>query len=105
MDDDKQNANPTILNASDLPSRRRESSAKKREDGGTGLFDDLIPAYTYLNDPFDLPASSSESEDDTVEDIDEQEVYGMRRPPSYKPSSSSLLRILITALRSHLLHL
>ena len=76
MDPDKDNANPTILNPSDLPSRRRESSTKKREDGGTGLFDDLIPMYTYLNDPFDQPASPSDSDDDSVEDIDEQEVYG-----------------------------
>ena len=77
MEADKDNANPTILNQSDLPSRRRVSATKKREDGGTGLFDNLIPAYTYLNDPFDQPASSSESEDDSVEDIDEQEIYGI----------------------------
>ena len=83
MDPDKDNANPTILNPSDLPSRRRESSAKKREDGGTGLFDDLIPVYTYLNDPFDQPASPSDSDDDSIEDIDEQEIYGalFRSPP------------------------
>lgn len=77
MDPDKDNANPTILNPSDLPSRRRESSAKKREDGGTGLFDDLIPVYTYLNDPFNQPASPSDSDDDSVEDIDEQEIYDL----------------------------
>jgi len=77
MDPDKDNANPTILNPSDLPSRRRESSAKKREDGGTGLFDDLISVYTYLNDPFDQPASPSDSDDDSVEDIDEQEIYDL----------------------------
>jgi len=77
MDPDKDNANPTILNPSDLPSRRQESSAKKREDGGTGLFDDLIPVYTYLNDPFDQPASPSDSDDDSVEDIDEQEIYDL----------------------------
>ncbi|OCK81237.1 hypothetical protein K432DRAFT_392332 [Lepidopterella palustris CBS 459.81] len=77
MDPDKDNANPTILNPSDLPSRRRESSVKKREDGGVGLFDDLIPAYTYLNDPFDLPASSSDSDSDSVEDIDAQEIYDL----------------------------
>lgn len=76
MDLDKENANPTILNASDLPSRRRESSAKQREDGGTGLFDHLIPVYSYLNDPFDYPVSSSDSDDDSVDDIDEQEIYG-----------------------------
>ncbi|KAF2118253.1 hypothetical protein BDV96DRAFT_611035 [Lophiotrema nucula] len=77
MELDKDNANPTILNPSDLPSRRRELAVKKREDGGTGLFDELIPAYTYLNDPFDGPVSSSDSDDDSVEDIDEQEIYDL----------------------------
>jgi metal-sulfur cluster biosynthetic enzyme len=77
MDLDKDNANPTILNASDLPSRRRESNVGKRDDGGSGLFDDLIPRYNYLSDPFDDPVSASDSEDDVVENIDEQEIYGM----------------------------
>jgi hypothetical protein len=76
MELDKDNANPTILNASDLPSRRQESLVKKRDDGGTGLFDDLVPAYNYLNDPFDGPISSSDSDDDIIENIDEQEIYG-----------------------------
>ncbi|KAF2141735.1 uncharacterized protein K452DRAFT_318686 [Aplosporella prunicola CBS 121167] len=75
MDLDKDNANPTILNPSDLPSRRRESAVKKHEATGVGLFDDLIPAYTYLNDPF--YHSSSESDDGSVEDIDEQEIYDL----------------------------
>lgn len=81
--DDKDNANPTILNPSDLPSRRRESTVKRRDDGGTGLFDSLVPRYNYLNDPFLDPASPSDSDDDidaddarAVEDIDEQEIYG-----------------------------
>ncbi|KAB2577815.1 putative cytoplasmic protein required for cell protein [Lasiodiplodia theobromae] len=77
MDPDKDNANPTILNPSDLPSRRRESSVKKREGAGVGLFDDLIPPYSYLNDPFDAPQSSDDSDDGSVEDIDEQEIYDL----------------------------
>lgn len=76
MEIDKDNANPTILNPSDLPSRRRESLVKKRDDGGTGLFDNLVPAYNYLSDPFDRPVSSSDSDDDSAEEIDEQEIYG-----------------------------
>ena len=75
MDLDKDNANPTILNPSDLPSRRRESNIGKHEDGRTGLFDDLIPRHNYLNDPFDDSTSDSDSDND-VEDIDEQEIYG-----------------------------
>jgi hypothetical protein len=74
--DDKDNANPTILNPSDLPSRRNEAAAKRRDDGASGLFDDLIPRYNYLSDPCEEPASASESDDDVVENIDEQEIYG-----------------------------
>ncbi|KAF2277494.1 uncharacterized protein EI97DRAFT_374739 [Westerdykella ornata] len=77
MELDKDNANPTILNPSDLPSRRRESSVKKREDGGTGLFDALVPSYTYLSDPFEPSVSSCDSDDDSVEDIDELEIYDL----------------------------
>ena len=73
---EKDNLNPTILNPSDLPSRRSESTAKRRDDGGTGLFDDLIPRYSHLSDPFDDPVSASDSDDDVREDIDEQEIYG-----------------------------
>lgn len=73
---DKENANPTILNASDLPSRRVETAEKQQQ---SGLFD-VVPAYGYLSDRFsEAQSSSSDSEDDTPEDIDEQEIYGM--PP------------------------
>jgi hypothetical protein len=81
--EDVQNANPTILNASDLPSRRRETQVKIRKDGGSGLFDSLQPT---LSDPYSLFApqyqavgGTSESEtdeDDSEEEIDEQEIYG-----------------------------
>lgn len=77
MEANKDNANPTILNQSDLPSRRSDSGVRKRDDGGTGLFDSLVPAYTYLNDPFAQQASSSDTDDDSVEEIDEQEIYGI----------------------------
>lgn len=75
MDGNVENANPTILNPSDLPSRRRESTVKQRKDGGTGLFDSISPNLTY---PFDPPSSVSDSEedDDSLEEIDEQEIYG-----------------------------
>lgn len=88
MELDKDNANPTILNPSDLPSRRSDSTAKKRDHGGTGLFDDLIPPYNYLSDPFDddsLSAADSQGSDDAPEDIDEQEIYGqstLHSPPA-----------------------
>lgn len=75
MDPDKDNANPTILNPSDLPSRRQAHVSKPRKDGGTGLFDGLVPSTPFLLDPADL-SNSSEDELDDVEVIDEQEVYG-----------------------------
>ncbi|KAI2477944.1 hypothetical protein Ptr902_10627 [Pyrenophora tritici-repentis] len=79
MELDKDNANPTILNPSDLPSRRSDSTAKRRDDGGTGLFDDLIPRYSHLLD--DAPVSATDSDDDdddcAPEAIDEQEVYDL----------------------------
>lgn len=73
---EKDNLNPTILDPSDLPSRRRESTTRRRDEGGAGLFDDLIPRYSYLSDPFDDHAASTDSDEDVREDIDEQEIYG-----------------------------
>ncbi|KAI8940382.1 hypothetical protein NX059_004073 [Plenodomus lindquistii] len=78
MELDKDNANPTILNPSDLPSRRLESTGRRQKSGGTGLFDELIPRYSPLSDPFDAPVSASDSEDDDApEAIDEQEIYDL----------------------------
>ena len=78
MDDDLQNANPTILNASDLPSRRRESTIKQRKDGSTGLFDSIVPSFGYPYSASDASLSASDSEeDDSREEIDEQEIYGV----------------------------
>jgi hypothetical protein len=85
--DDKDNANPTILNPSDLPSRRSDATVNRRDDGGTGLFDNLIPRYNYLRAPFEDPASASDSDDDAVERIDEQEIYGVL---VYLPNSQRL---------------
>lgn len=84
MEENKDNANPTILLPSDLPSRHRETLVQKRKDGGTGLFDTLIPAHGYPYDPFAPPgsppttseASDSDSED-YIEPIDEQEIYDL----------------------------
>ena len=78
----KDNANPTILELSDLPSRRRNEPSKKRDPAHAMLFEDLVPSYP---DPFggDLPSPTSSEEDmkigsqDEVEEIDEQEIYGM----------------------------
>lgn len=96
MDPGKDNANPTILNPSDLPSRRPASltDPSSRKDGGTGLFDALLPSSgpAYLRaDPFALghspssPAETSPSDsesEDLDEPIDAQEVYDLISPIS-----------------------
>ena len=75
--DEPDNANPTILNPSDLPTRHHPTSTYQRSDGGTGLFDRLAPSPAFLIDPLELVISPSDSEPEEVEEIDEQEIYGM----------------------------
>ncbi|CBX95659.1 similar to cytoplasmic protein required for cell viability [Plenodomus lingam JN3] len=82
MELDKDNANPTILNPSDLPSRRRESTGRRQQSGGAGFITDLIPRYSPFSDPFDAPVSATDSDnddddDETSEAIDEQEIYDL----------------------------
>ena len=74
--DNKDNANPTIINPSDLPSRRRSEPKAKRP----GIFDALVPAYPNVADPFfyaETSSVSSESDEEVREEIDEQEVYDL----------------------------
>jgi hypothetical protein len=72
------NANPTILSASDLPSHRQRR--KGRDDTSSkklGIRDLLMAKPSYALDPFYLSDfSDSDSDDSTVEPIDEQEIYG-----------------------------
>ena len=73
------NANPTIRNASDLPSRRRKHSSGSSTKTYLVLFSSTVPASAYAPDPFahaGFPDSDSSEDDDTVEPIDEQEIYG-----------------------------
>lgn len=83
MDAGKDNANPTIINPNDLPSRRRRSTpstAKPR-----GIFDALVPQYPDVLGPSTASpeelsgVSDSASSDDGAdrEEIDEQEVYDL----------------------------
>jgi hypothetical protein len=81
--DNKDNANPLILNASDLPSRRGADMVRPRADGGTGLFDGLLNGQSpYSLDPFaeNLSSSSDDDSSSEVEEIDAQEVYGTSHP-------------------------
>ncbi|KAK4691217.1 hypothetical protein P7C71_g5733, partial [Lecanoromycetidae sp. Uapishka_2] len=83
------NANPTIRNASDLPSRRRQGDSHSQSKIPQGLFASTVPPSAYLPDPFVPPSSDSElsgDDDDEIEPIDEQEIYGMI-PPSFPHSS------------------
>lgn len=76
MEPDKDNANPTIINPSDLPSRRRSLPTAKRP----GIFDALVPAYPNFAEPFSSPEGSSissDSDDEIREEIDEQEIYDL----------------------------
>lgn len=77
--EDPQNANPTIINPSDLPTRRRRASSNHSKSNSLGLFSYPPPAYT--DDPFS-PSTSSKVDSDSdsesvVESIDEQEIYDL----------------------------
>ena len=75
------NANPTILNASDLPTRRRPSPAHGSHEARSSLLASVISPASFLEDPFVdalSPSSASGGDDgDAIELIDEQEIYGM----------------------------
>ena len=94
MDLDKDNANPTIIDPSDLPSRRSRSTQQLSAAKPRGIFDALAPAYPAagLVDPVSSPdasddhyassldgASNSDLDDDENqrEEIDEQEIYDL----------------------------
>lgn len=76
------NANPTIRNASDLPSRRRQTAAHQPSSNASlGLLTSTIPQSAYVPDPFSPSPSwsdweSADEDADLEEPIDEQEIYG-----------------------------
>lgn len=77
------NANPTILSASQLPTRQSRAAPRKGPDS---KYADLIFSKpSYLSEPYcdeyTLWPSGSGSDDGAEagpEPIDEQEIYGMR---------------------------
>lgn len=124
MEADKDNANPTVINTSDLPSRRRSALTAKQP----GLFDGLVPAYpSYTRHASSVSEDSLSSDsDDEREEIDEQEVYDLIStisdpehplslgslgvvslpdieiiPPSSPRSRISTVRVLITPTITH----
>jgi metal-sulfur cluster biosynthetic enzyme len=77
--EDGKNANPTIINPSDLPTRRRKASTDNSQSDGPGIFSHPSPAY--MSDPFLQalnPNSDRDSDADSeFEPIDEQEIFDL----------------------------
>ena len=75
------NANPTIRNPSDLPSRRRQGRLQPSSKTPKGLFSSILTPPAYPSDPFSPPSSLdsalSDDSDSEIEPIDEQEIYGI----------------------------
>jgi hypothetical protein len=71
------NENPTVLSASELPThrnRRRNKASSSKHHAVRNILTATKPSY----DPFYMSESESDtdSDDSTVEPIDEQEIYG-----------------------------
>ncbi|KAI1806602.1 hypothetical protein F4811DRAFT_560446 [Daldinia bambusicola] len=76
---EKDNANPTILNTSQLPTRQRKKGRRVQRDGAAKI-SRVMRKPQYLSDPFyDISWSDDTESDDefTAEPIDEQEVYDL----------------------------
>jgi hypothetical protein len=74
----KDNANPTILSVSELPShraKRNRNQAPKKQS----IADVLSAPPSYAMDPFYMSEFSEDSDDSSIEPIDEQEIYGKSR--------------------------
>lgn len=74
------NANPVVLNLSDLPTRRgkgAQKSAKAVEVNGSPLRATLLNEVGFVPCQYDESEEELESEDDsTIDPIDELEIYG-----------------------------
>ncbi|KAI2604574.1 uncharacterized protein GGS25DRAFT_508907 [Hypoxylon fragiforme] len=76
---EKDNANPTILNTSQLPTRQRKKGRRVQRNAESKI-SSIIPRPQYLSDVFNDVSGSDETESDgefTAEPIDEQEVYDL----------------------------
>lgn len=72
------NANPVVLNASDLPTRKRQDASYSNDGKTASIF--AFPAPASLHDPFYHAANNDSSDSDEeleAEAIDEQEIYDL----------------------------
>jgi hypothetical protein len=71
------NANPTILSAAELPTRRQQRKGRDASSKVEGIRAILMANPSDALDPFYLSDfSDTDSDDSTIEPIDEQEIYG-----------------------------
>ena len=73
------NENPLILSASELPTRKQRRK-NKEASSKQHIVKDLLNAKLCSADPFDLSDASNSDSDDSVEPIDEMEIYGKLSP-------------------------
>ncbi len=72
------NENPTILSAADLPTRRRRNPGTTAKPNESSTYALMEFKSTSLVDRYEESEEDPESGDDeTIETIDEQEIYGM----------------------------
>ncbi|KAK4241571.1 hypothetical protein C8A03DRAFT_12215 [Achaetomium macrosporum] len=73
MERDLENANPTILSVSQLPSRSRKGTAVRH--GPDAKCDSIVyPKHSW---PYGSSSSSDEEDDDGEEPMDEQDIYDL----------------------------
>lgn len=90
MERDLENANPTILSVSELPSRRRKGLARTGPDARCDKI--VFPRHHW---PYGATSSSSDEDEDYAEEpLDEQDIYGTRPMliPSLLMTTHHLLR-------------
>lgn len=79
------NANPTILNATELASHQERRKNKRVIKGKYSVMKTLTGEDGYIMDPYymyEQPEAESDSDDSNLEPIDEQEIYDLIAPIS-----------------------
>ncbi|KAG4443616.1 hypothetical protein IFR05_000893 [Cadophora sp. M221] len=77
------NANPTILSESELATHRQRRRNRGDESKKSGIRELLMSKPSYALDPFYMSDfSDTDSDDSSVEPIDEQEIYDLIAPIS-----------------------